>query len=275
MSSLRRLVRFPAMLLLLFGGLAITLFWFPFISRQQRRPIIARWSSGMMKSCGVRCELKYAPGAPTWEKIGVTEGYLLLSNHVSWLDILVINQCAAARFVAKSEIRDWPVLGLLVSRAGTVFIERGRRRSVHHVLHEIAAHLQEPDLVAVFPEGTTSDGRSLLPFHGNLIQAAISTSVAVLPVGLRYCEPDPVDPTRAGEPSEVPLFIGDTTLLGSVWNILGHRSLVAQVTVLAPIMPRAQQQRHEIADLARQAISQALGLALEDKVPEGLTALRG
>ncbi|MGH1357247.1 MAG: lysophospholipid acyltransferase family protein [Burkholderiaceae bacterium] len=275
MAGLRRLVRFPALILMVLIGLTITIVWFPFRSRQQRRPVIARWSRILMLCCGVRCELKSEPGAPSWSDLGVQQGYLLLANHVSWLDIFVINQSSAARFVAKSEIRDWPVVGLLVKRVGTLFIERGRRRAVHHMLHEIADHLQSPDLVAVFPEGTTSDGNCLLPFHGNLIQAAISTAVPVLPVGLRYCEPDPDNPRRGGVASAVPLFIGDTTFLASVWQIAGHPAIVAQVTMLAPITPATTAHRHEVASEARQAISQALGLALEDTVPEGLTSLRG
>ncbi len=275
MAGLRRLVRFPALVVMLFAGLTITIVWFPFRTRQQRRPVIARWSKILMRCCGVHCEFRSAPGAPAWTELGIDRGYLLVANHVSWLDIFVINQSAAARFVAKSEIRRWPLVGMLVARVGTLFLERGKRRAVHHMLHEIAAHLQAPDLVAVFPEGTTSDGSHLLPFHGNLIQAAISTSVPVLPVGLRYCEPDSQDPLRGGEPSNVPLFIGDTTFLESVWRILGHRAIIAQVWMLAPITPETSAHRHEVASQARLAISQALDLALEDTVPEGLSALRG
>jgi len=275
MRGLRRAWRLPAMITMLFVGLAITVVWFPFLDRQARRPVIAGWSRVLLRCCGVRVQVDSQDGAPEWAAIGTDNGYLMLANHVSWLDIFVINGFAAARFVAKSEIRDWPVAGLLVRRVGTLFIERGRRRSVHHVLHDIAGHLQAPDLVAVFPEGTTSDGRVLLPFHGNLIQAAITTETPVLPVGLQYFEPDAIDPAGVGSLSDVPLFIGDTTFVSSVWQIIAHPGIVARVTVLAPIHPHKQVHRHEVAAQARLALSQALGLELEDTVPEGLIATRG
>lgn len=273
--GMRRAWRFPAMIAMLFVGLAITVLWFPFLDRQGRRPVIARWSRILLACCGVRVQVVTKEGAPEWEAVGTETGYLLLANHLSWLDVFVINGCAAARFVAKSEIRDWPVAGLLVKRVGTVFIERGKRRSVHHVLHDIAGHLEAPDLVAVFPEGTTSDGQALLPFHGNLIQAAITTETPVLPVGLQYFEPDPLDPQSVGRLSKIPLFIGETTFVGSVWEIIAHPEIVARVTVLAPIHPPKESHRHEVAAQVRLALSQALDLELEDTVPEGLIASRG
>ncbi len=275
MAAWRRLIRLPLMILMLLAGLAITLVWFPFRTRQQRRPVIARWSALLLACCGVRVQASLEPDAPAWERLGVDEGYLLLANHISWLDIFVINRLAAARFVAKSEIRDWPVVGLLVSRVGTLFIERGRRRAVHHMLHDIAGHLQEPDLVAVFPEGTTSDGKRLLPFHGNLIQAAISTSSKVLPIAVQYFEPDAQDPNRVGQLSEVPLFIGDTTFVASVWQIIGHRRLIARVTTLAPIVPATDAHRQDIAAQARTALSRTLAVELEDTAPAGLRATQG
>ena len=273
--GLRRAWRLPAMIAMLFIGLAITIFWFPFLDRQGRRPVIARWSRVLLVCCGVRVQVKSESGAPEWHTIGTDAGYLMLANHLSWLDIFVINGCAAARFVAKSEIRDWPLAGLLVKRVGTLFIERGKRRSVHHVLHDIAGHLQAPDLVAVFPEGTTSDGQALLPFHGNLIQAAISTETPVLPVGLQYFEADLAAPDGVGAISEVPLFIGETTFVSSVWQIVAHPRIIARVTVLPPIRPGKEAHRHEVAAQARDVLRQALDLELEDTVPDGLLASRG
>ncbi len=274
MAWWRRAIRLPAMIALLFLGLAITLVLFPFQNRRTHRRVISWWSGLLLAASGVVVQAQRDPQAPEWQAVGVNQGYLLLANHLSWLDIFVINRCSTARFVAKSEIRRWPLIGLLVARTGTLFLERGRRRAVHHMLHEIAAHIETPDLVAVFPEGTTSDGQHLLPFHGNLIQAAISTGAPILPVGLTYHEPDPANARQAGALSDVALFIGSTTFVESVWQIIGHPRLIAKVQVLAPIVPAAGVQRHEIADAARAAISLATGLATEDTVPEGLRASR-
>jgi 1-acyl-sn-glycerol-3-phosphate acyltransferase len=115
------------------------------------------------------------------------------------------------------------MLGLLIAGAGTLFIERESRRDAMRVVHHMAEHLQTGDILAVFPEGTTSDGTALLPFHANLFQAAIAVHAPVLPVALMYRD------AATGQRSEAPVYIGDTTLLASVWQTLRSQGLVAQV----------------------------------------------
>ena len=126
----------------------------------------------------------------------VTEGQfrsratLVTANHVSWLDIAAVHAvCPQARFVSKADVRHWPLLGWLIGAVGTLFIERERKRDAMRVVHQMAESLIAGDVVAVFPEGTTGDGRALLPFHANLLQAAIAAEAPVQPVALRYTEP--------------------------------------------------------------------------------------
>ena len=117
---------------------------------------------------------------------------LLLANHISWLDIVAIHAVAPqARFVSKADVLAWPLLGWLIKGAGTLFIERERKRDALRVLHQVAEALKAGDTVAVFPEGTTGDGATLLPFHANLLQAAIATGTPVQRVALRYSDPAP------------------------------------------------------------------------------------
>lgn len=187
----------------------------------------------------------------------------MLVNHVSWLDIFVINRIAAARFVAKSEIGRWPLIGSLVSGAGTIFIERGRRRAVHQVLTTVADYLSDNELVGIFPEGTTTTGDCLLPFHSNLVQAAIIAKRPVLPVALKYSD-------EAGGFSEVVTFVGETTFLQSVWRICGTRRLQCDIYVGNPIATDAGASRHMLSQLAKEAISQSLGLSGPDTEPERL-----
>jgi 1-acyl-sn-glycerol-3-phosphate acyltransferase len=191
------------------------------------------------------------------ERDAVSDGHLIVANHVSWLDILVINHFCATRFVAKSEIGQWPLVGLLVGRAGTIFIERGRRRAVYQVLKEVAWHLTHHDPVGVFPEGTTTTGDELLPFHSNLIQAAVQAERPVLPIALRYSD-------LAGQRAEAVTFIGDTTFMESVWRVCGSPRIRCEVSVLTAISTNNGQNRRAIADEARARIGHHLNLLVQD-----------
>lgn len=267
---MRRLYRLPLLVALLFIGLAIVLAVFPWIGAMARERTIAAWSRWLMRSCGTRVrEVVDAGGQPLIAQPG---GRLLLLNHVSWLDIFAVDSIAPASFVAKAEIARWPLAGTLVARTGTIFIERGKRHAVHAVILQMADKLRQGRRAAVFPEGTTTDGRRLLAFHGNLIEAARESGVPVVPVGLRYLDPD-------GEPSHAALYIGDTTFLQSLWRITGHPLLIVELHVLAAIPTvarhdKAAPTRQMIAQQARQAIGDRLGLPFDDQVPENLKRAR-
>jgi 1-acyl-sn-glycerol-3-phosphate acyltransferase len=268
---LRRLYRIPAMVALLFGGLATVFLVFPLVGDARREWLIATWSGMLMRACGVEVRELAAPGVQALSAMrgrhGPGEGRLLLSNHVSWLDIFAIDSLAPASFAAKAEIASWPLAGTLVGRAGTVFIERGKRHAVHGVIQRMGEKLAGGLRAAVFPEGTTSDGTRLLPFHGNLVQSALNTGSPMVPVGLRYRDPD-------GESSHAALYVGDTTFLASLWRITGHPKLIVEVHVLAAILPVDGMKRQDAVRQAREAISARLGLRLEDTVPEALRGLR-
>ena len=268
---LRRFWRIPCLVALLFGGLATVFAAFPLLRDRGRERCIAVWSRWLMRACGVQVRERVEPGAHALSALrgrhGRGEGRLLLANHVSWLDIFAIDSLSPASFVAKAEIASWPLAGTLVGRAGTVFVERGRRHAVHGVMRQLSGRLEGGARAAVFPEGTTSDGRRLLPFHGNLIQAAVNAGSPIVPVGLRYVDPD-------GEPSHAVAFVGDTTFLASLWRITGHPKLIVEVHVLRAIEPRDGLARQELARAARAAIGQRLGLPFDDTLPETLRAAR-
>lgn len=177
--------------------------------------LVREWSRQMLGILGVQLVVRGTP--PEHGPL------LLVANHISWLDILVMNAAHPARFVSKSDVKHWPVLGALITGAGTLYIERESRRDAMRVVHQMAAALQSHDTVAVFPEGTTGDGRELLPFHANLIQAAISAHAPVMPVALDFVD------AASGQRSDAPLFIGDTTLLQSLWSTL--RAIGVQAVV--------------------------------------------
>jgi 1-acyl-sn-glycerol-3-phosphate acyltransferase len=150
---------------------------------------------------------------------------LVVSNHVSWLDIVAINSVVPSRFVSKAEVAHWPVVGRLVTTAGTLYLMRERRRDAMRVLGLMAEALRTGHTIAVFPEGTTGDGHGVMHFHPNLVQAAIDAGVPVQPVVLRYSDPDhPVSPLAA--------YVGDTSLLQSLWWVVSARGLMVHAHVL-------------------------------------------
>jgi 1-acyl-sn-glycerol-3-phosphate acyltransferase len=176
------------------------------LSSQACAQHVREWSRHMLQILGVELVVRGRPP--------VHGPVLLVSNHISWLDILVIDAAQPARFVSKADVKHWPVLGALITGAGTLYIERESRRDAMRVVHQMAESLRTDEVLAVFPEGTTGDGRTLLPFHANLIQAAIAVNAPVLPVGLGFVD------GHTGQRSDAPLFIGDTTLLQSIWSTL-------------------------------------------------------
>lgn len=180
---------------------------------------VRAWSRQMLAILGVELVVRGSP--PTQGPV------LLVANHISWLDILVMDAAQPARFVSKSDVKSWPVLGSLVTGAGTLYIERENRRDAMRVLHQMAESLRAGDILAVFPEGTTGDGQTLLPFHANLLQAAISVDAPVLPVGLSFVD------GHTGGRCDAPLYAGETTMRQSLWATLraGHVQAVVHYGV--------------------------------------------
>ena len=212
-----RLVRATAHML---HGLAVVRFEFPRLDEAGRHARIRWWSRKLLAVLGVELRAEGVSPRP-----GAS---LLVSNHVSWLDIISLHSVVPqGRFVSKADVKHWPVVGALVTGAGTLYIERERKRDAMRVIHDMAAAMRAGQTVAVFPEGTTSDGRSLLPFHANLLQAAIAEGVPIQPAVLRFSDPaHPVSPAAD--------YTGDTTLGQSLWRISRARGLVAHVTLLPP-----------------------------------------
>jgi 1-acyl-sn-glycerol-3-phosphate acyltransferase len=220
---------FRATLHVLHGMLVMTRF--PALDVAGRHERIRWWSAGLLRAMGLSLEVSGSPRA------GAT---LLIANHISWLDIAAIHAAAPhARFVSKADVLQWPLLGWLIRNAGTLFIERERKRDAVRVVHAMASALQAGDTVAVFPEGTTGTGPAPLPFHANLLQAAVATATPIQPVVLRFA-----DAERAYSPAVV--YIGETTLLQSLWRVASARGLRAHVHIL-PAVATAHADRRALA----------------------------
>jgi 1-acyl-sn-glycerol-3-phosphate acyltransferase len=214
-KSLRALGRLLHALVHALGGWFTITLLFPRWSEPRRQATVQAWSRRMLQILGIPLQVEGRPP--------VHGPVLLVANHISWLDILVMHAARHCRFVSKADVKHWPLIGTLATGGGTLYIEREKRRDAMRVVHHMAQSLHAGEIVAVFPEGTTGDGVTLLPFHGNLIQAAISADVPVQPVGLRFVD------RRTGEDSDGPLYLGDDTLLSSLWRTLAGKPFVAKV----------------------------------------------
>ena len=178
MTGLRVVWRVAVLLpWILYGLLAVGVIY-PFVGMRQRAAMNRMWSRVLLRIFDVRMTVA---GAPI-----TRQAVLYVANHVSWIDIFVMNAQRPTAFIAKSEIRDWPVIGWLVAGAGTLFIERGQRRAIPVVSAAMQARLERGEAVGLYPEGTTSDGVSLLPFRASLFEPAHQAGVTIQPVALVY-----------------------------------------------------------------------------------------
>ena len=215
---------------------------FDSLQEAQRQVVVAWWSAKMLRVLGLQLQVQgsFSPGAK-----------LVVANHVSWIDIMAIHAvCPEARFVSKADVQKWPLLNRLVSAGGTLYIEREKRRDALRVVHQMADALKAGDTVAVFPEGTTGDGSTLLPFHANLLQAAIATATPVQPVALRFS-----DAHHAVSPAAQ--FVGDTTLVQSLWLLACGKQVVVRLQVMA-LLATTQADRRQLAENLRELIAQQL-----------------
>ena len=256
------------MFLHLFAGMATCAFIFPWVDHPARQAHIRRWSEKLVFICGLNIVIRDVNGnSVTAAATNGGQQALMVANHISWLDIFVINSLEPCRFVAKSDIRDWPLIGWLCVRTGTIFISRGKRSDVRAIYQGLVSSIKEGDRIAFFPEGTTAAQGGLLPFHPNLFEAAIDAAVPVQPYALRYLD-------AAGAVHPAADFIGETTIVDSILAILKARStrkITAELTVLAPV-DSIGLHRRELAASVRAAIVLALDNATQSQPPPDLGA---
>ncbi len=246
MRRLKALLKLLAGVGYLLRGMWTIVTRFPKASLTERSQMIAHWAQTFLAMLGVRVQTLGQP---------VMQGpMLVVANHVSWLDILVLLAVQPVCFVSKSEVRHWPVIGWLATQVGTLYIERASRRDALRVVHQVAAALQAGQLIAVFPEGTTTDGHSVLPFHGNLLQAAISVGSPVQPVALRFVD------EHTQQLSMSVTYVGDVSLMGSVWRLLISEPVQVQLHFLPVQNTTNEQDRRQLAQTLREQIVQKLGL---------------
>lgn len=227
---------------LLLGALRVALL-FRRADTARRQNLKRDWSRQLLALLGIRI----AAGSDDLAGLGAG---LLVANHISFIDVFVINAVLPAGFVAKSEVAQWPLIGWLARRNDTVFIARGSRKAAHQTQQQMLQALASGRRLAIFPEGTTTAGDHLLPFHAALFQSAIDAAVPVHALVLSYHGAD-------GRRSTAPAYIGDLSLLDCLRNTVAAGGLVARLTLAASFAPPLPDRRH-LAHRAHHAVATAL-----------------
>lgn len=243
MNTLRACWKLTRVAAHMIRGLATVTFVFPKLNQKQQVQRIQSWALALLSYSAIEFEVVGNPimAAPA----------LLAANHVSWLDVYVLLATCPCRFVAKSEVRQWPLISNLAAATGTLFISRQSPRDAVRVVHQMTEHLRQGDTLAIFPEGTTSNGLQVLPFHANLFQSAISAEVPVQAVALQYQD------AGTQQPSLAPCYIDDDTLFGSIWRTLTAPPLRAKLSFSEPV-PAQGFDRRRLAGDVRESIVKLL-----------------
>jgi 1-acyl-sn-glycerol-3-phosphate acyltransferase len=245
-SSWLRYWKWMQILAHIIGGVCTLSLLFPFLNRDQKDRRIQQWSQKLLKIFDIQLRVTGA------EKL-LSSPYLLASNHISWLDIHVINAFRPVRFVAKSEVRGWPVFGWMAEQLGTVFIRRDSARHARQVVDQMAEVLRVVS-VCIFPEGTSTSGESVLPFKPNLFEAAILAPAPVLAIAIAYRS------KSSGLRSDAPVFIGDMGLLESMSNVISSGDVDAHLSLMEPYLIGGPNNpdRKELALHCQETISKTL-----------------
>ena len=235
------LLRSVGVFLHILRGLILVYFGMRGMSEPQRMAATRRWAQQLLGVLGI--DLVVHGQAHTGAK-------LVVANHVSWLDIMAIDAVVPSRFVSKAEVGRWPLVGALVTAAGTLYLQRERRRDAMRVLGLMSQAMQDGSTVAVFPEGTTGTGHGVMHFHANLLQAAIDAKVPVQPIALRYSDKRHAISPRAA-------YVGDTTLIQSLWWVVSSRGLRVHVTIL-PSVAVNHADRRALAQVLEEQVGSAI-----------------
>jgi 1-acyl-sn-glycerol-3-phosphate acyltransferase len=258
-NRLTRIVRAVRLLLHVISGLAQSAIY-PHLDQPAQRLMAQNWSARLLSILCIRMRYRGTPPPPEAQRV------MLAANHISWLDVYALIAVCPARFVAKAEIRSWPLLGWLSRNAGTLFIERTKRSDTARINEHIGNALTTGDRVAIFPEGTTSDGTILRHFHASLLQPAMTVAATLYPVAISYTD-------TAGKTSKNAPYAG-ISMLESVLQILTEPWIDVELIFTDPISSGGKNRR-ELAREAEHAIAIALSLPLPHTAPGKSSDHRG
>lgn len=241
-----RLFRIARMVVHTLYGASIAIVILPWVGPRSRDQLTSHWCRGLLASLNIRVVIHGTP--PDIE----CQGTMFVANHISWIDIHALNSIRAVRFIAKAEIRNWPVFGWFAHKVNTLFIERSKRHDTGRIVELASDSLRAGDNLCVFPEGTTTDGTHVKPFKSSLLQAAINAEARVWPFSIHYPGPD-------GRPDTRMAYCDDVTLMQSISQVLAVRAPVVELYFSAPISASGCDRR-DLLDVVRASILSGIDL---------------
>lgn len=249
MAAVLFVLRLPLVLIWLVSSLLCVALVYPVVGLSIRSSLNHAWSRMLMAICGVRLRIVGQPsmrGEALW-----------VANHVSWIDIFILSSVRCVAFIAKRDIRDWPVIGWLVEKAGTVFIDRTQRHSVRHVGEQMQGMFRQGQVVGLFAEGTTSTGFDVLPFHASLFEPPLRTGVLIQPVALRFF--------HRGQRSDRIAFVGEQSLAANLAILLASTSTCVEVEFLPALTAQHYEgwTRAQLAAFIREQIREAVAVGAD------------
>lgn len=245
-------IRTAALLVLVLLGLLVIACGYAKLPLNARNAIGMAWSRALLRICGIRVTVYGATP--------VRSAALWVSNHVSWLDIYVLNSVRHTSFVAKRELRRWPVLGWLMAGAGTVFVDRTHRYAIRDAAQAMRTRFARGEVVGLFPEGTTSSGYELLPFYASLLEPALKCAVPVQPIALIFRHGD--------QRSDLAAYTGDDTLIANLWRVLGATRLEVEAVFLEPLATdQPGLTRHGLSETVHSRLAGLVNTSHRDRQP--------
>ncbi|MBY0346556.1 MAG: 1-acyl-sn-glycerol-3-phosphate acyltransferase [Neisseriaceae bacterium] len=232
-------------------GFRMIAFQYPKKNRAEQARLMQTWSLKLLKILNI--DLVQSGHMP---ETLIPNNTLVVGNHISWLDIMLINSTSVCSFVGMQEIRRWPVVGWLVANAGTIFIDRKNRRDSLRVNSALSQELASGKSIAFFPEAQTTLGVSLYPFKAALFEPILMSQGQILPFYIKY--------THAGQYTAKPSFSGDVSFFGSLFNILSVPNLQAEIAYIPPFpaLPSQFENRFELANFTQKLVAEASGLPI-------------
>ncbi len=224
-------------------GLALAAFVWPLLGKPRKRALTQCWCKILLNCFNIQVLTHGAPPSNTCST-------LFVANHVSWADIHALNSVLPLRFIAKLEIKSWPIFGYLVKKSDTIFIDRTTRKDAARIVKIAADALHNGDNVGFFPEGATTQGTHLLPFKSSILQSAINANATIWPVAIRYSKSD-------GSTNAAMAYVGDMTLGESMMRVLKQKNPVVELYFLSPITS-LESNRQAVSKAAFTAITNAL-----------------
>lgn len=249
-----QLLRIGRLILHLMQGMLTAGTLLRFADEPWRSRIIRSWAAKLLVILNV--ETRVRGDIPTL----VTHGVMFVSNHVSWMDVWLLQSVRPVRFISKADVRSWPVVGYLAQAGGTLFIQREKRHHTAAIVGQAEAVLAQGDCLALFPEGTTTNGLRLRAFHPSLFQVAVDHGGAITLVTIRYVFED-------GQIDTAPAYADEITMPESMRAILARRKIIAEVNYLGTLDANGKTRR-ELSSEAEAAIASALNLPIPHKASE-------